>query len=189
MFPQRGPDRGPARARSDTHVTRHVTGRIVLTYLEFVAVLLLIALLLGVAAERLWRLTSIAEHVAMDNVLGDIRSALGIKVAEYVARDDVRGLKGFAGSNPMRLMAEVPRNYVGVRQGPAGVRGGQWYFNTRDRYLVYVVRSRGEFETPLRSPKRARFAVVLVYGQDGALGQHRIAGLRLKAVEPYHWRR
>ncbi|MHB8416005.1 MAG: hypothetical protein ACYDB1_11615 [Acidiferrobacteraceae bacterium] len=189
MFPERCPDRGHVPALGGIRVTRRVTGRIVLTYLELVAVLLLIAVLLGVAAERLWRLTSIAEHVAMDNVLGDIRSALGIKVAEYVARDDVQGLKGFAGGNPMQLMAEVPRNYVGVRQGPAGVRGGQWYFNRRDRYLVYVVRSRGEFETPLRSPKRARFVVTLVYGRGGVSGQHRIAGLRLKTVEPYHWRR
>ncbi len=169
-------------------VTRYGSGRTALTYIELVAVLALIAVLLGVAAARLWRLASIAEHVAMNNVLGDVRSALGIKVAEYVARDDVRGLTRFAGANPMRWMAETPRNYVGVRTGPRGVRGGQWYFNRRDHDLVYVVRSRGEFETPLRSPKRARFRVSLVYGRSELSGKREITGLRLRTVVPYHWK-
>ncbi|MHB1951340.1 MAG: hypothetical protein ACYCQK_07670 [Acidiferrobacteraceae bacterium] len=170
-------------------MTRSGSGRTALTYLELVTVIALIAVLLGVAAMRLWRLASIAEHVAMDNVLGDVRSTLGIKVAEYVARDDVRGLARFAGANPMRWMAEVPRNYVGVREGPAGVRGGQWYFNRRDRDLVYVVRSRGEFETTVRSPERARFRISVVYGRNPRSGRREITGLRLEKVSPYHWKR
>lgn len=167
-------------------VPRSVTGRVELSFLEMVMVLLLIAILIGVAIERLWTLPAIAEHVAMDQVLGGLRSALGINVAQDVAQDNMRAIAELAGSNPMKLLAEVPDNYIGARTGPAGVLPGQWYYNRKDHYLVYRVRSTQAFASSIPGPERARFVVKVLYGQDR--GQREIGGVRLEPVEPYRWK-
>ncbi|HET9123107.1 MAG TPA: hypothetical protein VFN52_06390 [Acidiferrobacteraceae bacterium] len=164
-----------------------VRGRIELSFLEMVVVLLLIAVLIAVAINRLWTLPAIAEHVAMDQVLGGLRSALGIKVAEDVANDRIQAIAGLSGRNPMDLLAQVPGNYVGVRAGPGQVLPGQWYYNRQDHYLVYRVRSTDAFVSALGGPARARFAIRVLYGQDH--GRREIGGVRLQPVEPYRWRR
>lgn len=185
----RGCGRSPEVTRGAHGVTRRVSGRIELSYLELIAVVTLIAILLAVAVSRLWRLPSIAEHVAMDSVIGGIQSGIGMKVAELIADNEVRDLKPLAARNPMEFLAQVPRNYVGVRAGPYGVQPGQWYFNANDGYLVYRVRDSGVFETALPGPKRARFRIRVVYEQEAGSGARQVAGLRLQAVEPYRWRR
>lgn len=164
-----------------------VRGRIEWSFLELIAVVTLIAVLIGVAADRLRTLPAIAEHVAVNEVLGGLRSAIGIEVAKDVAEDNMQGIAGLAGRNPMELLAEVPGNYVGQRSGPARVSPGQWYFNRRDGYLVYRVRSTEAFGTRLAGPPRARFVLRVVQDQDR--GRSQIAGVRLQPVEPYRWTR
>ena len=55
------------------------------TLLELVVVICLVAILFTVAANRLWGLQVLAEQAAMDTVVGNLRSALGMKVAELMS--------------------------------------------------------------------------------------------------------
>lgn len=162
--------------------------------LELIVVIVVISILLTVAISRLLALQVDAERVAMETIAGTLRSAIGIKVAEHIVRQNIAGLKGLEGSNPMDRLAEIPRNYLGELDGPdpSRLESGNWYFDTRSRVLVYLVRNKGFFTGGLGDPPRAGFAIRLVYAdtnRNGVFdpGIDSIEGLRLAAVASYAW--
>jgi len=164
--------------------------------LELVIVVALLAVLWFVAIERLLQLRIDAERVAMLQVLGGLRSALGLEVAERVVRRGLASVVELQGSNPMALLAETPHNYVGELDAPdpASVPAGSWYFDRRSRVLVYRVRYPEAFEGgPAEGPPRARFRVEVVWRDrdgDGRLDPRvdGIGGVRLAPMEPYRWK-
>lgn len=164
--------------------------------LELVIVIVIISVLLVLAISRLLALQVDAERVTMETVAGTLRSALGMKVAESIVRSKVADLNLLEGSNPMYLLAEPPRNYLGEKDGvdPATLEDGNWYFDKRAKQLVYLVRNKGFFSGGLPNPPRAGFAVRLVYSDrngNGVFdrGTDVVEGLRLSPVEPYFWSR
>lgn len=143
-----------------------------------------IALLATFSLQRLWALNADAERVAMEQVLGSLRSAIGIKVANHLVRNDWQGLRALEASNPMDQLAEVPGNYLGVLASPdaAAIAANRWYFDSGSRTLVYRVRNAEGFKSTLPGAARARFKVEVVYGEGGVP-----QGARLVAVESYAW--
>ncbi|MHB1140542.1 MAG: prepilin-type N-terminal cleavage/methylation domain-containing protein [Sulfuricaulis sp.] len=164
--------------------------------LELVIVIVIISVLMVLAMSRLLALMVDAERVTMESVAGALRSSIGMKVAESIVKSKVADLPAFEGSNPMALLAETPHNYLGELDGadPAKLEDGNWYFDKRDKTLVYLVRNKGFFVGGQPSPPRARFALRLVYSdRDGngvfGPGADVIEGLRLSPVEKYSWSR
>jgi prepilin-type N-terminal cleavage/methylation domain-containing protein len=162
--------------------------------LELVVVIIVISILFVVAASRLMALQVDAERVAMETIAGSLRSAIGIKVAETIVKQQVRALGMLESGNPMDRLAEVPSNYLGElnRPDPHSLEEGSWYFDKGDRVLVYLVRNRGFFEGGVHDPPRARFAMRLVYTDRNGNGQYDqgvevIEGVRLAVLEPYQW--
>jgi prepilin-type N-terminal cleavage/methylation domain-containing protein len=164
--------------------------------LELVIVIVMISVLLVLAISRLLAVQVDAERVTMETVAGTLRSAIGMKVAESIVKYQVPGLAKLAGSNPMDLLAEPPKNYLGELDGvdPATLQDGNWYFDKRTKTLDYLVKNKGFFTGGAPNPPRARFAVRLVYSDrngNGAFdpGVDEVQGLRLSPVEPYSWSR
>lgn len=164
--------------------------------LELLVVVIIVSVLLVVALDKLLALRFEAERVGMQSVVGALRSALYIEFAGQAARGktDAAGLAA-AGSNPMLNLSEKPDNYAGEFYGPdtAGFKPGTWYFDTRDRALVYVVRFPEQFVTPLAGTPRARFAVQPDYDdldRNGRFdaGRDPVRGLKLVALEPFSWK-
>lgn len=161
---------------------------------ELVIVVCVIAVLAAAAAERLTAVRAMAERGAVEFFIGNLRSAAGMRVASYVAKGQMQEISKIGGANPVDWLAQVPDNYQGAFYGmdPALVDGGNWYFDSRDRMLVYRVRYADYFETPLSGPPRARFAVVLVYdtpsGSRPVMGEAgRATGIGIAAAERYRW--
>lgn len=169
---------------SNTHCRR----RAGFSLLELVVVIAIISGLLVIAVAKLWPLQVEAEKVAMEQVVGSLRSALGIKVADYFLRNDLAGVRSLTDTNPMDRLSEVPRNYLGALTGanPDSIEGGSWYFDVPERVLVYRVRNQDYFRGGLGQPARARFTVRVVY-EERERGKNEIAGVTLMAVEPYAW--
>jgi len=57
----------------------------------------------------------------------------------------------------MKLLAERPDTYAGeyAAADPDAVAPGVWYFDTKDRHLVYIVRFPEQFVTSLAGRARA----------------------------------
>jgi prepilin-type N-terminal cleavage/methylation domain-containing protein len=164
------------------------------TLLELMVVAVIVSILFVLAISKLLILQVDAERVGMESIAGILRSAIGIKVAESVARQNLRALASLEGSNPMDRLAEVPANYLGELDDPdvKTLEEGNWYFDKHSRTLVYLVRNGGFFEGGLSDPPRARFAVQLVYTDRNGNGRYdadidTVEGLRLAKLEPYRW--
>jgi general secretion pathway protein G len=155
---------------------------------ELVIVVILIAIFIGVAIDRIWSLRIAAEQTTVIEVRGVIESALGITVAARIARGQpLAAIARLAGTNPIRLLATPPANYVGsfAHPGRHRIPGGSWYFNRSRRTLVYLVRFGHLFSSPLPGRKRIRFRVEAVYRGRHTLRD--LAGITLVELNPYVW--
>ncbi len=145
------------------------------------------------AIQRLLIIQVQAERVAMDTILGTMRSALGLRFAAHILKNDIRAIRSLASSNPMEQLAETPENYIGVltAEDPDPARKGIWYFDQSARALVYRVRNDSYFKSDADDSGHARFSVQVLYakqkGRRRSTGLRAIEGLRLVALEPYHW--
>ena len=109
---------------------------------ELVIVIVIISVLLVVAVDRLLRLRFEAERATVQSVVGALRSGLYVEFAAAAAHNQLARMDVAGGSNPMLRLAEQPDGYAGEFFGadPALFEPGTWYFDTRDRALVYLVR-------------------------------------------------
>lgn len=161
--------------------------------MELVVVIAIVAIVASVLILRVPTWQARAEMAAMENVAGTLRSALGMKVAEYIARENIAAIHTLAGSNPMDRLAELPSNYLGslAAVDPEAVQGGHWYFDPRQRNLVYRVRHEDFFRGGAGQSPQVRFQVRLVWERERNTNQKRnnwvIVGVRLVALEPYAW--
>ena len=161
------------------------------TLVELTVALLVIAILAAVALHKLWSFQAEAERTALENMVGGLRSALGMNVASYIAKDDLRGAQVLAGSNPMDLLSESPKNYRGAVDGEPAVADGEWYFDRKRGELAYRVRNADVFRGGSGPPAEARFAIRPVYEDRNRNGRldagDSFYGVRLEALTPYRW--
>ena len=143
------------------------------TLLELAVVVCIICILVVLAIDRLWALRAEAERAAVAQVVGALRSALGIETARRFVREGLQSVSELEGSNPMDLLVQQPPGYVGERDAPdpAAISGGDWYFEPTDGTLRYKVRFDGSFVSTAGPRDWLRFRVVLRYRDLNASGQ------------------
>ena len=154
--------------------------------LELLIVIVIISVLVVIAVERLLVLRYEAERTIVQSVIGAMRSGLYVEFAGAAAGGQLKSLDSAAGSNPMLRLAERPDTYAGEFFGadPKLFEPGTWYFDTRDRAVVYIVRFPEQFSSPLGGTPRLRLAVQPDYDP----GRKSVHGLKLEPLEPYHWK-
>jgi prepilin-type N-terminal cleavage/methylation domain-containing protein len=159
---------------------RHAQG---FSLLELVVVVCAIAILAGVALDRLLPLIGRAQRVAFLDVRRELQSSLLLEAAERITRGEAATLAELAGGNPMALLLEPPANYLGsiswvdVERIPRA----SWYFDEHDRYLAYRVGRYTRFDAKDGPPDLIELKVVFDAAAD------RFDGLRLEPVHGYDW--
>jgi prepilin-type N-terminal cleavage/methylation domain-containing protein len=163
--------------------------------LELLITIVVLSVLLIVAVDRLLALRYEAERAMVQSVTGAMRSALYIEFAAAAARGEFARMEVAGGSNPMLHLAERPESYAGEFFGPEPevFEPGSWYFDRRDRALVYLVRFPEQFVGSLAGPPRLRLSVVPDYDdldRNGRFdpGRDPVRGLKLVPLEPYYWK-
>lgn len=89
------------------------------------------------------RLQRTVEKQKVDATAAILRQQLRLKFNELVAQHRSNDAKYFVGANPINWLAQKPKNYAGELFGPEAekVAPGQWYFDLRDRSVVYLIRN------------------------------------------------
>lgn len=134
-----------------------------------------------------------AEKTAMEETVGVLRSALHLKFAELIAQQRQNDAQYFVGQNPMNWLTEKPKNYAGELFGPEAGRvvAGQWYFDLRDRSLVYLVHNRSDNAKTSLAP--IVFTIKIVWGGkkvevgDAWMTHKVLEGVVLEQKFPYTW--
>jgi len=180
------------RRRADR---RHAWWRAGVTLLELVIVIALIGVLTTVAARRLLVLRADAARAALSQRLGGLRAAVSLEMLTRISGGRDAELGELAGSNPMEMLVEPPRSYVGAFDAPdpSAMPPGRWYFDRSEKLLVYRVRYADRFESELAAPPRVAFRVELVFDDRNGDGRYQpgvdgTTGARIRAVAPYGWR-
>lgn len=163
-------------------------------YLEFAILVALIGWFIYLAIGAVWTLRCDAERVALEVQLGNLRSALGLAVAERVINHGIEVLPGFADSNPVSYLKAPPAGYLGALEDVnlKEVPGYSWYFDKRAKQLVYRVRNDACFTTPLPAPARVRYSIAFRFVDHDGDGRFTPEidvprGVVLNAVDPFEW--
>lgn len=110
------------------------------TLIELVVVICVVALLFGVALDRLQRYQELAERVAMEQNLAAMNVALTLKFATLVISGRGDLIEKEAGTNPIKLLVRPPENYLGELYAPdiSTIAGRSWFYDRQSGELVYV---------------------------------------------------
>ncbi len=160
------------------------------TLLELAVTVAIIAILSTFLLNRIMFYRDQAEEVAMQQVVGNLRSAMHLQLALLLARNREQELLQLAQQNPMDWLAEKPANYLGEiesSQQPDLLKGN-WYFDKRDKRLLYMYASAPQSTSTLVSAgknesNRVYLNVKLVRTMPARQGRAAKAGAQKLAVE------
>jgi len=107
------------------------------TLIELVAAILILSVVGGVFLNRLHFYQAMAEKASLDYTLMVLKAGLQIRLAELIVTNRQADAAELESENPMQWLSEKPANYLGEYRDPP--ERGNWYFDTRQRQLVYVV--------------------------------------------------
>ena len=140
------------------------------TLFELAIAVAIIGILAAALLSRVRLYQEQAERVAMENVVGVLRSALGMKAAQLVAQGRAAEVSKLLTTNPMDLLAQKPANYAGEVYTPQNgkITPGNWYFNRKQLLLVYIARTGATSQ--VSNSHQYTYKVELLRNMDGANG-------------------
>ena len=166
--------------------------------LEFVVVVVIIGVLATLLLNRILFYQEQAEKTAMEQTLGTLRSALHLQMANLVVNGKSDVLVGLTKQNPMTWLSEKPANYVGEYYSPRPgmIKSGNWYYDMRDKNLVYLATNTQHLHATPPDSNQLRFSLSTVTGENDLLAStpadaekqnQRVVGIVLLPTKPYAW--
>jgi prepilin-type N-terminal cleavage/methylation domain-containing protein len=160
------------------------------TLIELLVVVCVVALLFGVALERLLKYQELAERTAMELNLSAINVALNLKFAALVTSGRSELIEKEAGANPTNLLARPPENYLGELYAPAaaGLPKASWHYDLHSHEFVYVPNRARYLSFPQGTGAgNLRFRIVLTEASKEPGAPREIRQPYIASVAPYLW--
>jgi len=158
------------------------------TLFELVACVLIIGVLAAVLLDRLAYYQEMAEKAVMESTARVVKTGLQIRLAELIVANRQTEADTLERADPMQWLEKWLVNYGGVlHEDP---QPGTWYFDERERQLVYVVNTGNRLELDSRAePKQVRYRVRLLKDRVKTAGGavESVTGVTLSPVFPYRW--
>ncbi|MBI3044748.1 MAG: prepilin-type N-terminal cleavage/methylation domain-containing protein [Betaproteobacteria bacterium] len=158
------------------------------TLLELALAIALIGVLATVLLQRLGYYQELAEKAAMDATVRLIKTGLQIRLAELIITNRQAEAPALEREDPVQWLERKPPNYGGIYHDYA--QSGTWYYDERERQLVYVVNSGGRLEFGAKTDlKEIRFQARLLKDRLQLAGGpvESVTGITFSAVTPYRW--
>ena len=163
------------------------------TILELVVVIIIISILGLFAIDRIFAIRIAAEQAAVKQVIGTIKSALGLEVARLALDGKMNAVAKLDKTNPIDLLSQAPSNYLGEKDdGNHIIQPGVWYFDKKQKALIYNITYKENFRSRLKGVPRIRHRIKLVYNDRNKNNRFdpyydSIAGLDLFPLEKFSW--
>lgn len=144
----------------------------------------MLAVFAGLLLNRLHYYQEVAEKTNMEATVKALQSGLRYEMARALMAGEAIDYPRLARENPMNWLEQKPPNYLGeFSRDMEKLSRGAWYFDPRNRELVYLPALDGHFVPDREGQIRVRYRVELLAGKDAA----GIMTARLKEVEAYTW--
>lgn len=163
------------------------------TLLELVVVAAVIGVLVSVFLDRVLFYQERTEKWVMEMTARNIRTGLRMQLADMMIHNRQSEIPLLAEVNPINWLASKPSNYLGEYDGPEPeeIQASGWYFDVKDKTLVYLPDMTGHFQPDHAGRKRVRYRVAPVYGRDkengGAADNKVVEDMVLELRESYRW--
>lgn len=162
------------------------------TFLELTFVIIIISTLVFFSLDRLWAIRAAAERVSVIQVVGNIKSALGLEVVRLALEGKMDDIALLEKANPISLLAQAPTTYIGEKENDNVTETGIWYFDKKNKALIYNVIFDENFKTTLKGLPRIRHQIKLIYNDNNNnkqfdFGYDNIYGLDFVPVEKFSW--
>jgi len=159
------------------------------TLIELLVVISVVALTFGVALDRFTRYQELAERTAVEQNLAAINIAVTMKFAALVATGRAAQIEKDVGSNPARLMARMPENYLGelYAPDPASLPKESWYYDLRSGDFVYLPSRTRYLTFPNEAVGNLRFRIVLTEAAKDPGAPRVLPQPYIGPVYPYRW--
>ena len=160
------------------------------TLIELLVVICIVALLFGIALDRLMRFQELGERTAMEQNIAAINVALTMKFAALVASGHGRAIEKELDANPVDLLARPPENYLGALFMPSAelLPPRSWYFDRASGDLVYVPGRTRYLTEPSDAINGLRFHVMLADSAPrGVEGVTELRQAFIRPRAPYRW--
>jgi len=158
--------------------------------LEFTVSIVLFAIFLLVFLERAFYYQEVGEKAAMEMTVANMRTGLRYKIADLIMNNRLSEIPTLADETPMDWLAERPENYIGEFESmPQGRTAGNWYYDKRERELVYTVNHRRHFVPFAGQDFTVRYRTLRVQAAPGTNTQaaHAPAWATLVQSREYKW--
>lgn len=158
------------------------------TLLELMTAIVIISVLSAVLLDRLAFYQEMAEKAAMESTTRLIRTGLQIHLAELIIANRQSEAEVLEREDPVGWLERKPVNYGGAYGDDP--QPGTWYFDKRQRQLVYVVNTGNRLELDSGTePKQVRFRARLLKDRLQLAGGpvEAVTGVTLAPVKPYRW--
>lgn len=164
------------------------------TFLELIFVILIISTLVFISLDRLWAIRAAAERASVIQVIGNIKSALGLEVVRLALKGKMADIALLENANPMPLLAQAPTTYISEQDNDNVTETGVWYFDKKNKALIYNIIFDENFKTTLKGLPRIRHQVKLIYNDNNHNKQFdieydNIYGLDLLPLEKFNWQK
>ena len=159
------------------------------TLIELTVVICVVALLFGVALDRLQRYQELAERVALEQNLAAMNVALTMKFASLVISGRGALIEKEVGANPVPLLARAPENYLGELYAPdvSTLGGRSWFYDRQSGDLVYVPGLTRYLIFPAGADRRLRFRVALTEANPDPDAPRELRQPLISPAAPFSW--
>jgi general secretion pathway protein G len=113
--------------------------------LELAVSIALFAIFLVVFLERASYYQEYAEKTAMEMTVANMRTGLRYQIADLIINNRLSEIPALADDNPVNWLAGQPENYLGEFDSLPDGTAGKWFYDKRNRELVYTVNNRRHF--------------------------------------------
>lgn len=158
------------------------------TLFELAVAIAIISVLAAVLLNRLGYYQELAEKAAMESTLRTIKTGLQIRLAELIVTNRQSQAAQLESEDPFRWLDDKPPNYGGSYRAPPDA--GFWFFDARERQLVYVVKTGDRLHIDTGGGARElRFRARLVKDrvQLHGIGVESVTGVALMPMNSYRW--
>ncbi len=157
------------------------------TLFELVVVVCLVAFFAAVALDRFLRYQEIAEKAAMQSTIGALRSAEALQASARILHGGLASVAALAEENPIDWLAAPPAGYQGALYDPAAARPpkGSWYFDLRNKELVYRPERARYFIPAPDGDDSIHFKVIVKLGTTAGGAERSLSELDVRPTGPY----
>lgn len=166
----------------------HLPRRRGATWLERMVALILFGVFLAAFLDRVSYYQEHAEKMEMELTVRNMRTGLRYKIADLIMNNRLPEMATLADENPINWLEQKPANYLGEFDGaPAEASSGSWYFDRRNRQLVYTINHRRHFEPSDGQDFSVRYQAVRRISPAQTRNSAQEAWVSLAPVRDFRW--